>query len=169
MKQIILLNGKIIELAEWQVIYGIKLDHVGKNFSVSEFPASFMIAEQLIRVLDLLRAYTNMPVTFNSTYRTDDDQQALTDAGYRTAKVSPHPVGMAADVDTKTDAETYKLVSSVEYCASLLGIKIRIGFKDYMKLGQTFMHLDVTPMYYAKGCCFNKKDHPEPWEREARW
>jgi hypothetical protein len=76
---------------------------------------------------------------------------------------------VAVDVDTKTDAQTLDWVKRIKDIAKRLGIKVRVGYKLYMKEGKTFIHIDVCPMYFAKGCVWSKRTHPTVWEQEISW
>lgn len=166
---IILLNGTKVSLSEFQSLYGIKSDQVGRYFGMNEFPNPFIMAEPVIRLADLVRGFMGKPLHLNSSYRSQRKQDELRKSEFRAAFYSPHVKGMAFDIDTTSEAETYALVAALEYCADLLGYKIRLGFKDYLLDGHTFVHVDVTPMYYGKGKIYNRTDHPFQWETERKW
>lgn len=171
--------GMVISLKEWQKAYGLpeNSQKIGKYFSLTERKfaqdikdyGQLVVNEQLIRFLDRLREKWKKPININSFNRDDAKQQELTAAGYRAAKFSPHVVKMAADVDTESALESRQLAMLAEGVAKELGIKIRIGIEDYIKAGQTFVHFDVCPEYYAKGKPFHVEQHPVQWETEIKW
>lgn len=172
---------------------------IGKYFSISEhrFDADIdmfgqlVVNELLMRVLDGYREATNEPCCINSFNRDQAKQDQLQLAGYRTATHSPHIVKLAADVDTpgvddlrkmkkhakQSDFELWKeavrinweRASMMRQVASILGIKVRIGHKEYLEKRQTFIHVDVCPEYFAAGKPFHKTPHPKVWERETTW
>ena len=169
--QILGLSG-FIPLQVWQANEGIESDQIGRFFNISEFPKRFVIAAPLIKLLDLYREKTKEPCYLNSTYRTMQEQNRLRKEGYRAAKTSPHLWGMGADVETETEEETLIKVKILKECAAELGIKIRLGYKKYLKAGQTFIHVDVCPMFFGKfegSGHFNIFPHPWQWEKEVEW
>ena len=95
--------------------------------------------------------------------------QALIQQGFRAAKVSPHEFFLAADVDTADAADTINSVPIMREAAKELGIKVRIGWQDYMKQGQSFIHVDVCPEYFGKGKVWNHVTHPVQWESVSEW
>lgn len=177
--QILTLSGDYIDLDTWQKKYGLLVGSakIGKYFSYDEriFTANLkdygelIVCEPLMIVLDEFRVLTNGPVSLNSFNRSEERQAALKLEYARAATTSPHVAKMAADIDTTNDGETLNAVEFLQAAAKNKNVKIRIGYKDYMKDGKTFVHVDVTPEYYAKGKPWHSHPHPEPWEREARW
>ncbi len=188
-------QGIVISLEEWQKRYGLQIGStkVGKYFSYTEerfrndirLYGEVYVNELLIRVLDQWRMDLGYSSTLNALNRNDEKQKSLTAKGFRTAVFSPHVVikkegvyrhgGFAADKDTNTHAQTNSEVSILKESAKKVDIKVRIGYKDYQlptKLapqGQTFIHVDVGPEYYAPGKPFNKFLHPVQWEKELVW
>jgi uncharacterized protein YcbK (DUF882 family) len=172
-------TGKEISLKEWQHKYGLPENStkIGKFFSTTERKfqqdlkdyGKLVVNEQLIRFLDRLREKWAKPITINSFNRSPEKQAQLTAAGYRTASFSPHMVFMAADVDSGSALESRQLAMLAEGVSKELGIKIRIGLEDYIKAGQTFVHFDVCPEYYAKGKPFHTEPHPIQWESAIKW
>ncbi|MGZ8535732.1 MAG: hypothetical protein ACXWV4_09360, partial [Flavitalea sp.] len=57
----------------------------------------------------------------------------------------------------------------LEETAKELGIKARFGFRQYLAKGDTFVHVDVCPEFYAKGKPLFKEQHPAVWENEIKW
>lgn len=166
MKQILDGNGRLQDLKEWQQFKGIKGDKLSANFSVPEFDCEgdLLISEVLIDFLQVVRSRWGKPLKVSSGYRSDAKQASLKAQGYKTAKVSPHTKGMAADLDTTSPDETKKLAALVESVARFMKLPVRIGFKQYLNAGQTFVHIDVCPHYYAKGRPLHDEPHPAAWE-----
>ena len=175
---IITKQGKRIALVDWQLSYGLPIgsDKVGMFFSTKDRKLAedikdygeLTVNEQLMRVLDKFREKVG-PVIINGFNRNQAKQESLFEQGYRTAVYSPHVALMAADIETKTAAQTQEWVKILQRVAAELGIKIRIGFKQYLSAGQTFIHLDVTPEYYAVGKPFHSMPHPIAWEQTLTW
>lgn len=165
--------GQLISLEEWQELYNIPRDqiHIGKFFAIGEHSIydDGFVAAPLIAVLDKYRELKGKPVTINSMYRTQRHQDNLKEAGYRTAATSPHVAGMAADIDTTSERDTYDSVSLLVKAAKQLGIKIRLGYQSYLADGNTFIHVDVCPEYYAPGKPYYAQGHPAQWERAIVW
>lgn len=172
MKQrIILENGTLISLAEWQQMQGMKPHQIGRFFTVKEekLRGEFTLAAPLVLLADKYRELKGKPVKINSAFRTKEKQEQLKKDGYRAAKYSPHCEGMAFDVDTISERDTRNSVKVLKKAAKMLGYKIRIGFESYLKVGNTFVHFDVCPMFFAPGMPFHQKKHPVQWEWENRW
>jgi len=172
-------SGHEMTLKEWQKFYGLpeNSQKIGKYFStterkfaqdIAEF-GGLVVNELLMKVLDRFREKLKKPVNINSFNRSAAKQAELTAAGFRTAKFSPHEVFMAADIDTDSPIESRTYANMIKGIANELGIKIRVGVEDYIKAGQTFIHVDVCPEYYAKGKPFHSKPHPLQWESAITW
>jgi len=170
---IITKDGELIPLNQWQNLYGLAVDtaFIGKYFKIGEtsIKDGGKVSELVIRVLDRYREIKGVPVKVNSLDRSEAKQKELIQQGYRAATFSPHVYNMAADIDTVSKVDTINSVPILRQAAKELGIKIRIGFQQYMKDGSTFIHFDVCPEYYATGKPFNYKPHPKPWESEIVW
>lgn len=155
-----------------------------------------VVNEFLIRVLDGYRQAIGHPVIINSFNRNEVKQAQLRKGGFRAALHSPHVVKLAADVDTpgyldlaqkhgynavlrtaELEKQLVKEAAQINYesaitmkqVANALNIKVRIGHKQYLKVGQTFIHVDVCPEYYAPGKPFHHIDHPLAWEEQITW
>lgn len=167
-------EDKLITLEEWQKIYGLTAHgtQIGKYFCYDEpIPArdlrdygKLYVSELLIRVLDAFRLKVNRPLHINSFNRSDAKQAQLRKDGLRAATTSPHVVFLAADIDTKSPEETKQFAKLILQVAKNLGIAIRVGYQDYLNNGQTFIHVDVCPEYYAKGKPRFAHPHPTAWE-----
>lgn len=181
-------EGKAISLAEWQRIYDLPVgsSRIGEFFYLTEprfekdiaLYGRLIVNELLIRLLDAIRKASNHPLTINAFNRDSKKQQELKALGFRAATHSPHLVseidGMitgacAADIDTLSKDDTKKLVKRIQEVSSIVKIKCRIGFKQYMDDGDTFVHVDVCPEYYAYGKPWHHLEHPEVWELTNTW
>lgn len=165
-KQILDGNGNLMPLKEWQQFRGLKGDKISDNFTASEFDneGELILSESLIDFLQMVRSRWGKPLKINSGYRTQEKQDALKKQGYKTATTSPHIEGMAADIDTSDKTETVKLVNVIKQVSAALNFPVRIGYKQYMNAGQSFVHVDVCPKYFSDGMPFHKKAHPSAWE-----
>jgi hypothetical protein len=169
MKQILDGNGRLQDLKEWQQFRGIKGDKLSANFNASEFDCEgeLIISEVLIDFLQVLRDRWGKSLLVNygtrrgAGYRTDKKQAELKAQGFKTATITPHKKGMAADLDTFSADETKKLAALAE---RFMKLPIRIGYKQYLNAGQTFVHIDVCPHYFAKGRPLHDFEHPSAWE-----
>tara|TARA_R110000868_G_scaffold96848_8_gene266373 strand:+ start:814 stop:1323 length:510 start_codon:yes stop_codon:yes gene_type:complete len=149
-----------------------KEQKIGKYFDVSEprfqedirLYGEVVICDLLFKVLNRYRDLKGVSVNLNSLNRDRKKQEQLLRDGFRAAKVSPHEYFLAADVDTIDQADTLKSVPIMRQAAKDLGIKIRIGWQDYLKAGQSFLHVDVCAEYFGKGKVWNKNSHPVQWE-----
>lgn len=168
---IILLNGESVPLIQWQRMYGLipGSSQVGKHFDIGEpsFNNGLTISECIIRFLDVLRVKWGKPIYINSLDRTEADQERLRNQGYRAATTSPHVSKLAADIDTTSKDETYDLLECIDEVKELLEYDVRIGWESYMKIGQTFIHIDVCPMYFKPGAVWHDKNHPKVWENTS--
>jgi hypothetical protein len=172
-------DGTEVTLAQWQEIYGLTVDSdkIGRHFSLSEHRftkdielfGTLVVNEQLMKVLDGFREVVKVPITINSFNRDQAKQDSLKDEGFKTAKYSPHVAKLAADIDTTSEEQTREWVKILQQVASILGITVRIGFEQYLKAGQTFIHVDVCPEYYATGKPWANKFHPIQWAQKTTW
>jgi len=168
MIQILSKNGKkLYSLKEWQALYGVEENKVGRFFSTNEKEFKDGIAsELLICFLDDVRELSQEPMIINSLWRSEVEQTNLKVAK---AKYSPHPKGMAGDIQCRSLAHVNIMVSYIRIVAKKLGIKVRLGYKSYLAKDQFFIHVDVCPNYYAKCMPFNELTHPKEWETELTW
>lgn len=179
---VILKDGSETTLAEWQKIYVLPVgsSKIGKFFSLEDKKITqnldeykkLVINELLMRVLDRFREITNEPCILNSFNRSEEKQKELqNNKDYAAAKYSPHCVYMAADVKTKTEAETITKAKVMIKVGKELGIKIRVGYMQYLELPKqmTFIHVDVCPEYYGVGKPYYAKPHPLQWQTEMTW
>lgn len=177
--KIITVTGTEIPLEQWQEIYGLEVgsDEIGRFFKATEHKFAediqnygvLVVNELLMRVLDHFRATIKQPLIINSFNRDEAKQKQLKGDGFKTATYSPHVVKMAADIDTTSPEQTRAYVLILQRCAIELNIRIRLGYEQYLKAGQTFIHVDVCPEFYAFGKPFNKQFHPVQWEKVITW
>lgn len=171
---IILLSGDAVDLATWQRMYGLTAgsSQVGRFFNIGEksFRNGLAIAEPVIRFLDMVRVLWGKPINVSSLDRTEEQQRQLRQTNPNAATTSPHVVKLAADIDTISKEETFDLLEVIDDAIELLGYQVRIGWKSYMQRGNTFVHIDVCPMFYAPGKVWNYKEHPKVWENtKGEW
>lgn len=176
---VILKDGSQCSLEEWQNLYGLPVgsDSVGRHFSLKDPKLAqdlrdygqLIVNELLVRVMDAFREAIDLPLTINSFNRTEEKQAALRAAGYQAAEHSPHVAKMAVDINTTSPTQTRAWVVILKNTAAQRGIKIRIGSEQYLSVGQTFIHFDVCPEFYAKNKPFNKQVHPAAWEQVTYW
>lgn len=170
-------DGSLMKFEDYQKQNKLTGAQIARNFSYTEAKfledinryGELIVCHKLMKVLDTYRTLKKEPITINSFNRNEEKQEELRLEGMRAAKVSPHVVKLAADCDTKTKEETLANVKLVKEASSITGIKVRIGYQDYLDFGQTFIHIDVTPEYYAKGKVWYEKPHPKSWELEITW
>lgn len=165
--------GEYISLEEWQKRYGITGDNIGRHFSLSEHRfqkdielfGELIVCAPLMIIMDAYREEKGSSITVNSYNRSHEKQQQLIADGFRAAKTSPHEFKLAADCDTKTYDQSRKEGKMVIEIGKKLKIPCRVGIEDYIKEGQTFIHIDVCPLYFGKGGVWAKQAHPKPWEK----
>ena len=185
-------EGKQISLTEWQKLYNLTpgSHRIGEFFWLQEdrfkkdieMYGELIVNEMLIRFLDGLRKASNHPINLNAFNRSEQHQQNLKAKGFRAAEVSPHVVrrvktanevlihgAVAGDVDTLSKDDTYALVKTAKEVSSILKIKVRMGYEDYLKDGSTFVHFDTCPEYYAPGKPWHHLPHPAAWEKVITW
>lgn len=171
--------GTFMTHEDFQKGYGLEVgsDQIGKYFSATEPRFAKDIQEYdelivsipLIKLLDAFREAVKQSVNINSFNRNDAKQAQLKADGFRTAKYSPHVVKLAADIDTTSPEQTRAWAVVLRRCAIDLGLRVRIGYKDYLAHGQTFIHVDVCPEYYAGNKVWHHIPHPEVWENVIEW
>lgn len=106
-----------------------------KYFSLAEFdspdaPGSGVNMHQdLLEILDEMRAIYGRPIAITSGYRTPEHNASL---GKNASKNSSHLKGLAVDIGIENSNQRYEIIR----IAMLLGIK-RIG------TGKGFVHIDI--------------------------
>lgn len=176
---VVLRDGSEVSLAEWQKIYDLPVDSdkIGRYFSLTESRfmrdiqdyGELVVNELLITLLDKLREALGTRIIINSFNRNKEHQDDLHRRGFKTATHSPHVAKMAADIDTTSPEQTREWVKYVKQVASILNIKVRIGFQEYLKIGQTFIHIDVCPEFYGPDKPYHRFPHPAQWEFAITW
>lgn len=163
--EVILRSGQVISLTDYQKINKLEDTMLSDNFSVAEFDCNgeLIIAEPLIHFLELLRATIKKPIKINSGYRTSEYQENLKKNNKGAATNSPHTVGMAADIDTSTRKESEELCKTILKLASEHSYDVRVGWKQYSRLGSTFVHIDVCPLFYGENRPYKNHKVAEAW------
>lgn len=169
MKNIIMQNGQVVPLETWQDLQGLPSENITTNIKLNSSVVwgNFEISCYVLQILNAL--YDNDYKKINSLYRTDANQKELLKTNPNAAKISPHCFGMAADVDAISKQQTSDLADLISEIAEALHIKVRIGYKKYLANGNTFVHFDVCPEYYAEGKPYHNINHPAPWENVITW
>lgn len=166
-------GGEIISLAEWQKEYDLSFNNVGKYFTLDEekLQGSFLLAEPLIRLLDDFRKTLDKPVSLTSAFRTVEKQRSLIAGGNKGAvSVSPHCGGFAADIACKSSSDVYKKVETLQKLGIAQKLELRIGFKQYLSKGSTFVHVDVCAEYFGTNKPFEFLKTAFPfWDKKGTW
>ncbi len=170
---IIQLNGNRLTLHEWQSQYGLIVGSadIGRYMTIGEPNVNdgLEISEIVIRFFDCLRAMWGKPLYINSLDRTNAQQEQMKLTNPNAANTSPHVVKLAIDIDTISKEQTFDLLDCIDEVAKILGYQIRVGWKQYLQRGDTFIHVDVCPMYFSKGKIWHSKEHPKVWELQNEW
>lgn len=172
-------DGSEIPIAQWQQENGYEVGsaHIAKHFWFTESKfmqdiqdyGKLVVCELLMKIADKYRDMKSAPVRVNSFNRSKAKQQKLLKGGFKAAAVSPHEYFLAMDADTDTEQETRLNAAMIREAAKQLGIKVRIGFEQYLADKMTFIHFDVCPEYFAKGKPWHHIKHPIQWETENQW
>ena len=168
-------HGELMTFDHYQRNARLTGDQIGRYFSFMEprFLQDIQdygyleVNDPLMFLLDRYRERVNRPTTVNSFNRSEQKQYELKRNGFKTATQSPHVVKMAADIDTYTEEQTIKGASILLDLSKEFQIPCRVGYKAYLERGQTFIHLDVCPLYYSAKGEWNHKTHPGAWEINA--
>lgn len=179
MIKILTLSGDYISLAEWQQQYGLVVgsENIGKYFKYTEGKfaqdlseyGELIVCEPLMHLMDEVRELSKRPFKVNSFNRNEAKQNELKASGFRAATTSPHVVKMACDMDTTSKEDTLAMVPIVKQAAKNKNLKVRIGYKEYLAAGQSFIHMDVCPEYYGSGGAFASLPNPAAWRNVIEW
>lgn len=172
-------DGSQMPLATWQheQDYEIGSVRIAKHFWFTEPKfmddlanyGKLIVCELLMKVADKYRDIKSAPVRVNSFNRNREKQLSLIEQGFKAASISPHEFYLAMDVDTDTEQETRLNAAMVREAAKQVGVKVRIGFEEYLKNNQTFIHFDCCPEYFGPGKVWHSNPHPKQWETENQW
>lgn len=169
-------RGESIKLSEWQTMYGLKHGQIGHYFSYMEWRFKqdiedygiLTVCAPLMILLDTYREISGKPCRIASFNRDVKKQEELMRRGFKAAKHSPHVVKMAADIDLHSEEEVRKAVKDMREASNLSGVPCRIGWRSYLP-NQTFIHVDVCPLYFGKHGAYANRHHPSAWENEIEW
>lgn len=109
-----------------------------KHFTYKEFDCKGGIGkgenmdDNFICMLDDARELAGIPFKINSGFRTPEYNKQLLNYGYKSSAKSSHLIGLAADIETKTSKQRYRIIG----CLMSVGIN-RIG------IGKNFIHADI--------------------------
>lgn len=151
-------DGSYLTLEEWQKEYGVSGDNVGKYFTTREnkwnYP-NWVVAEDLIRLLDRAREIYGKSMTVTSLYRPGNDDSAhgfglATDVSVnRLASIGVDKQGKPVKpIDTKDMDVKVKVLRQA---AKELNIDIRITWTYYLNNNLACVHVDIAPMYFRTG------------------
>lgn len=145
-------QSTMMTLEEHQAINNLTTDQVGRFFSIRERAVreSQIINAELIHILDTLREKVNRPIVLTSLHRTTAKQEELKQRGFAAAGHSPHLYGCAADIACKNVFEVKAYANLIREISEELNIPVRIGYKQYLDRGQTFVHVDTAPLIFGK-------------------
>lgn len=184
------LFGVLIVNAPLMVVMDKVRELYGKPIIISSYNRSEEKQQSLIKEEEEEKQrMAPRKIELESLIETENDQRLL--SAYKEelavinsrlrAETSPHVAKMAADLDVKTRQDVLNLVPVVRRAIVETGIPVRIGHKLYLaksievektqgkKDTWTFVHIDVCPLFYAKGMPFHEQPHPAPWEYQIEW
>lgn len=149
-------EGVIETIETYQKRKGLAADKIGKYFSLSEskFQGSFLLAEPLLLIADAYREALGSGVTINSAFRTEAKQVELKNQGFKTALFSPHCLGIAFDFNANSKSDVLQKANLLKTVSKKLKIPVRLGYNQYLAIGQTFVHCDIAPFYFGAGRMF---------------
>jgi hypothetical protein len=132
-----------------------------------------LIFGPVVKLADEVRRRWGKPLRCSSGVRSLAKQQQLRESGAKAATHSPHVIGRCAmDLDVGSAQEVYRLVRIVREAARDLGIPVRIGWKEYLRNNQSFVHIDCAPLLadaaLREGLITNRTHHA--WKKNgAEW
>lgn len=166
---------KHIPLVDWQNMNHLPSSHLAPhihllNDNVTD-NGDIIMNELLINIFEEIREKVGKPIKINSGYRSEKKQAELIKQGYKAAEVSPHCQGWALDLDYGDTLDGRMLLACARNIRSVHNGYIRIGYKQYLDAGQSFIHIDIAPYCYEKlKGKFNGKELPSHWkELYAEW
>lgn len=160
---IVTLKGEFLTFAEWQQVYKVSGNNIGKYFTVSENKWNYpnvVVSEGIIRLLDRAREILGSGISCASLYRPSDNGSA-------------HGFGLATDIQLKRidtgkvdeqgkpiyviDAAHGEAVAkAIQTAARDLNYQIRIAWYSYWKKDTACVHVDIAPMYFGNNGSFLK-------------
>ena len=121
-----------------------------KTFNALGVKAAWLVDPRIVRVCDLIREKSGLPVTLNNWHFRKPGQSLYDSSGFRAVwdntggKLSQHRCGRAADVKVQgwTPAQTQKLIldNKDEFMAAGLTTMENIAFTP------TWLHVDCRPI-----------------------
>lgn len=172
---IIIENGKEINLTDWQEKNHLPENRVSKHLILGvdnlTCDDELILTAEIIDAFERIRAIADAPLKINSGYRTERKQAELRrlyniKGQHIASNHSPHTLGLALDVDTKTTQESRWLMDICRQVRDDSVPYLRIGWKRYLEAGMTFIHIDVAPFYFGKDGVWKDRNHPpESWKR----
>lgn len=155
---IVTLKGEFITVEEWQKIYGVSGNNVGKYFTTNEnkwnYP-NWVVSEGLIRLLDRTREKYGKPMSVASLYRPGDNGSAHGNGIGKDVAVNRLDTG---EVDNQgkpirvIDTNDMNIkVGHIRESAKELQYNIRLTWTYYLNRDLACIHVDLGPMYFGIG------------------
>lgn len=161
MRKIILATGEIVPLNVWQKSKSYSESQLSKFFSLKERTLKnpdWVLHESLFDILDELRTEVGKPIRINSGFRSVEHQEVLRKTNKGAVANSPHTWGLAIDVDTVSNGQSDAYAKLILDISKSKNIAVRVGWQQYKRFHETFVHFDVAPEMFGKG---------KIWEQEV--
>lgn len=165
-RYILMPDGSLISLAEWQKKYKIGEDKIGKFISLQTkvFDGSFLVAAPLIEVLDELCVLLGKPVKIKYLFHTILEQKILEQKSNQGVGISPHCGGFAADIEVENQMDCEQKTEILRPILEKKEIRFHVS-KD-----KGFIHLDVCPMFVGTDKPFELLLPKIPqWAKQGAW
>lgn len=160
MRKIILVTGEIVPLNVWQKSKSYSESQLSKFFSLKERTLKnpdWVLHESLFDILDELRTEVGKPIRINSGFRSVEHQEVLRKTNKGAVANSPHTWGLAIDVDTVSNGQSDAYAKLILDISKSKNIAVRVGWQQYKRFHETFVHFDVAPEMFGKGKIWEKE------------
>lgn len=154
----------LTNLSEYQIEKCLPAGRISKHISLDgdnvACDGHLVISEIILEVFEKIRSIYGKPIHINSGYRTQEKQTELINVGYKAAKTSPHCRGFALDISAVNERDI--LLTACRQVSKEYAGLVRIGWKTYWQIGQSFIHIDIAPAAYK---ALKDKSFPEVWKQ----
>ena len=159
-------DGREQSLEEWQKEWDLPRSMVSEHLYIKEIECddSLILAEKIIEIFEDLRDKLGKPIRINRGYSTQAYTDILVKRNSLAVKVSPHVIGVALDLDTKSFAETERMLVKLRELRDTKYPYLRIGWEKYKDKRWTMVHIDVAPFFYGEGGIYQGKHCPPQWK-----